>query len=237
MSRRPLLSSWLWVYYIPSPHPRILLHPCSLPSKVFGPRPIPTPQSHPTATAFKIVASLLSMPIPAAAHQRLLSPKLAYDHSTLEARMTPLSLPPSPQFILSNQLPIIQLSISTPCRGLGGPQLPPYPDFFLSTSSAPQHHGSCPGLGSLTFMSASNCRPSCGLWHPMAKLQNVWMLGTIPLFARTGSSAYGNRHGITISCTPPAPAKALSVKALGWMLEIREVELCSKASGSLCWPH
>lgn len=57
-------------------------------------------------------------------------------------------------------------------------------------------------------MSASSCRPSCGLRHPMAKLQNVCKLGTIPLFARTGSSAYGNRHGITISCTPPALAKA-----------------------------
>lgn len=59
-----------------SPKPRILLHPCSLFSKVLGPRSVPTPQSHPTATAFKIVTSLLSMPIPAAAHQGLLSPKL-----------------------------------------------------------------------------------------------------------------------------------------------------------------
>lgn len=44
---------------------------------------------------------------------------------TLETRMTPFSLPPFPQFSLSNQLPISQLSISTPCRGLGEPQLPP----------------------------------------------------------------------------------------------------------------
>lgn len=86
-------------------------------------------------------------------------------------------------------------------------------------------------------MSASSCRPSCCLRHPMAKLQNVCKLGTIPLFARTGSSAYGNRHGITISYIPATLAKALSVKPLGWMLETQGVELCSKASGSLCWPH
>lgn len=41
----------------------------------------------------------------------------------------------------------------------------------------------------LTFMSASSCIPSLGLWHPMARLQKVRRLGTIPFFARIGNSA------------------------------------------------
>lgn len=61
-----LLHSCLWVYCKPLPRKNsdtFLLHSTRSLSRVSGQRPGPTPRSHPTATPFKTVIFLLSMPI------------------------------------------------------------------------------------------------------------------------------------------------------------------------------
>lgn len=95
---------------------------------------------------------------------------------------TPLSLPCSPAAYPED-------------RGLGGSGGPHTPN--------PRSRG-LRGRGPLTLMSESSRRPSSGLRHPMARLQNVCRLGTMPLFARTGSRACGDRGSVTVNCNPPA---------------------------------
>lgn len=59
--RRPPPQLSAVIYCTPRP-PRILIHPCSgntlHPFRGLGLRPVPTPQSHPTATTFKMVIPL-----------------------------------------------------------------------------------------------------------------------------------------------------------------------------------
>lgn len=63
----------------------------------------------------------------------------------------------------------------------------------------------------------------------MARLQKVCRLGMMPLFARMGSSACGDRDDTTVSRNPPGLAGIFSAEAYGW-LEISGAQLCSEAS-------